>query len=125
MTLRQGKPISLRPKPEKDGSHVMTVETPDGEKVEIPLSEAAAVAFVRTLQQGFVDRQGQRQVTPGFPTMNVADVDIAHGATEAALLVDTLEHGRMVFSASDQVLQKMKIEIDRVLAAQKARRSTN
>ena len=125
MTLRRGKPLSLRPRPEEDGSHVMIAETPDGEKIELTLSEHDAVQFVRILQQGFVDRQAERQITPGFPQFQVTAVDIAHGKGDTALLVDTVENARMVFVAPPRLFEKMKVEIDRVLASKKARELKN
>ena len=84
---REGKPVGLRPEPEKDGSHIMTVETPDGEPIDIVFSEYDAVEFVRILQSGFVNRMGPRQVTPGFPALRLIDVDIAHAADDTGLLV--------------------------------------
>ena len=122
MTLRKGRPVSVNAKPEPNGSHGIVVETPDGEQIEIFLSEGAAISFVQILQQGFVGRQAERQITPGFPQMTVQQVDIAHGEADTGLLVDTAENARMVLVASVATFEKMKKEIDRVLAA-KADRS--
>jgi hypothetical protein len=114
-------PLFVAPKPEEDGTRVLTVSVPGVGNVDVAFSEAEAVRLTRIFQEGFLDRMEKRTIHPNYPQMTMVDVNIAHGRNGTALLLETAEIGSVAVAYAPALSAKLKFEIDRVDQANAAR----
>jgi hypothetical protein len=116
MDVPKGVAVEVRVPPDPDGTQWVVAEVNGIGPCLIAFPEDASVDFVATMQKGFVDRRYEMIRPPQFPQLTVTGVNLAHGNQgQTALLVATDSWGQMALMASPEMLDALKVEIDRLL----------
>lgn len=119
-------PIGIKDNPEPDGSHMVKIMTPDGATHELRFDLVQVHHFLKVVQEGLLTNTLERGGTQKLPILTLSDVLLAHGHDSVQLLGSTDQIGYAVLLASDDLLKKVRSEIDRLFELRQARaRRTN
>ena len=95
--------IAVDREPNEDGDNVIEVMLGDGSRFDASIDLGAAQKLVEILQQRLV-RWASESAT-----------GVSHAGQEAQLMVSTTQMGWLVLQMTEEVLQKAKDDLDRVL----------
>jgi hypothetical protein len=107
--------IAVDREPNEDGDNVIEVILGDGSRFDASIDLGAAQKLVEILQQRLVRWASESAKNLRFPQLEVIDTGVSHAGQEAQLMVSTTQMGWLVLQMTEEVLQKAKDDLDRVL----------
>ena len=114
MSKNVGSITGIKPEAEPDGGHMIKVADFGGEPFEVWIRPDQIAQLLNVLQEGVISRAMATADNARFPTLTAETIGLAHQGREVALLVSTTEIGSLVLQASDEVLDNLRSELDRL-----------
>ena len=115
MSTTVGNITEIKPEAEPDGGHMIKVADFGGEPFEVWIRPDQIAQLIKVLQEGEITRAMATVDTARFPELTVETVDLAHQGPETALLVSTTQTGSLVLRMSEEVQNKLRSELDRLM----------
>jgi hypothetical protein len=101
--------------PKEDGSHSILINH-NGEQIELVIPPHHLQQLIEAFQVDAIGRAYEMNRNLRTPMLKVIRVDIAHQGPTCELMVSTTQTGVVVLLMTDDLLHKMKRDVDRVLA---------
>jgi hypothetical protein len=116
--MAKGRLTGFSAEPQADGSFNILVQTETQTEVEVTVPPDDWKAMVRHFQEAAIQRFGKspEPANMSFPELRLVDVNLGHQGNAAELMASTDQVGAVMLLATNEVLQKLRSEIDRVLA---------
>lgn len=107
--------IGVAEKANEDGSHSILINH-NGEQAETIIPLQHLQELIGAFQLAAIETAYETNRNIRIPRLDVTRIDIAHQGPACELMVSTTQTGTVVLLMKDNLLRKMKAEIDRVLS---------